>query len=116
MKLKKQARSHSENTSPLLLTRNEDMGSSVSNHQTQHNSGQEPAAGDNVSPKGSLGIHSGSSLISKDVALPRVELCLAHNGKVAWDIKWRPSNVSESKCKHRMGCLAVLLGNGSLKL
>ena len=81
LKQKNQAGSHSDNTSPLLLTRNEDMGSSVSNHQAQHNSGQEPAASDNVSPKGSLGIRSGISLISKDVALPRVVLCLAHNGK-----------------------------------
>ncbi|CAI0549827.1 unnamed protein product [Linum tenue] len=40
--------------------------------------------------------------IPKDVALPRVMLCLAHNGKVAWD--------------HRMGFLAVLLGNGSLEV
>ncbi|KAF3973842.1 hypothetical protein CMV_002774 [Castanea mollissima] len=55
------------------------MGSSVLNHQIQHNSGQEPAASDNVSPNGSLAIRSGSSMISKDVALPRVVLCLAHN-------------------------------------
>ncbi|XP_075674553.1 uncharacterized protein LOC142643729 [Castanea sativa] len=112
----KGAGSHSDNTSSLSLTRNEDMGSSVLNHQIQHNSGQEPAASDNVSPNGSLGIRSGSSLISKDVALPRVVLCLAHNGKVAWDIKWRPYNVSEFKFKHRMGYLAALLGNGSLEV
>ncbi|KAF3972575.1 hypothetical protein CMV_003925 [Castanea mollissima] len=108
LKHKKRAVSHSDNTSPLLLTQNEDVGSSVTNHQIQHYSGQEPAAGDNVSDKGSL--------ISKDVALPRVVLCLAHNGKVAWDVKWRPSNVCQSKCKHRMGYLAVLLGNGSLEV
>nr|GMC86257.1 uncharacterized protein LOC109149566 isoform X2 [Ipomoea batatas] len=30
--------------------------------------------------------------IPKDVALPRMMLCLAHNGKVAWDIKWRPKD------------------------
>uniref|UniRef100_A0A7N2L416 Cation/H+ exchanger transmembrane domain-containing protein n=1 Tax=Quercus lobata TaxID=97700 RepID=A0A7N2L416_QUELO len=53
---------------------------------------------------------------ASDVALPRAVLCLAHNGKVAWDVKWRPSNTSESKCKHRMGYLAVLLGNGSLEV
>ncbi|KAK7278639.1 hypothetical protein RJT34_23673 [Clitoria ternatea] len=51
-----------------------------------------------------------------DVTLPRVVSCLAHNGKVAWDVKWRPSNVSDSLCKHRMGYLAVLLGNGSLEV
>jgi general transcription factor 3C polypeptide 2 len=118
LKLKKSAGSHGDNsnTSPLLLTQNEDMGSSVTNHQIQHNSGQEPAASDNASHDGSLGISSASFLISKDVALPRVVLCLAHNGKVAWDVKWRPSNACESKCKHRMGYLAVLLGNGSLEV
>lgn len=116
LKHKKRAVSHSDNTSPLLLTQNEDMGSSVTNHQIQHYSGQEPAASDNVSDKGSLGTSSASSLISKDVALPRVVLCLAHNGKVAWDVKWRPSNACQSKCKHRMGYLAVLLGNGSLEV
>ena len=86
------------------------------NYQIQHNSGPEPATSENVSPNGSLGISSGNFLISKDVALPRVVLCLAHNGKVAWDVKWRPSNASESKCKHQMGYLAVLLGNGSLEV
>ena len=116
LKNKKRAVSHIDNTSPLLLTQNEDMGSSVTNHQIQHYSGQEPAASDNVSDKGSLGTSSASSLISKDVALPRVVLCLAHNGKVAWDVKWRPSNACQSKCKHRMGYLAVLLGNGSLEV
>ena len=71
---------------------------------------------DNVSPNGSLGISSGSFLISKDVASPIVVLCLAHNGKVAWDVKWQPSNASKSKCKHQMGYLAVLLGSGSLEV
>ncbi|XP_028782444.1 uncharacterized protein LOC114738545 [Neltuma alba] len=54
--------------------------------------------------------------IPEYVALPRIVLCLAHNGKVAWDVKWRPSNASDSICKHRMGYLAVLLGNGSLEV
>uniref|UniRef100_A0A2N9GY86 Uncharacterized protein n=1 Tax=Fagus sylvatica TaxID=28930 RepID=A0A2N9GY86_FAGSY len=72
--------------------------------------------GDKKSHSGSLGISSGSFSISKDVALPRVLLCLAHNGKVAWDVKWRPSSACESKCKHRMGYLAVLLGSGSLEV
>ena len=106
MKQEKRAGSHSDNISPPLLTRNEDAGSSVLNQQIQHNSGQEPAARENVSPNGSLGISSGSFLISKDVALPRVLACLAHNGKVAWDVKWRPSNASESKFKLCMGYLA----------
>ncbi|KAJ6351838.1 hypothetical protein OIU78_007682 [Salix suchowensis] len=66
---------------------------------------------DNVS----LDINS-TSYIPKDADLPRVVLCLAHNGKVAWDVKWQPCNSSPSKCQHRMGYLAVLLGNGSLEV
>jgi general transcription factor 3C polypeptide 2 len=116
LKNRKRARSYSDNISPELLTQNEDMGSSVTNHEIQHNSEQEPAVSDNFSHNGSLGISSPSCLVSNDVALPRVVLCLAHNGKVAWDVKWRPSNACDSKCKHRMGYLAVLLGNGSLEV
>ena len=71
---------------------------------------QEPAASENVSPNGSLGISSGSFLISKYVALPRVVLCLANNGKVAWDVKWQPSNASESKCKLCMDYLSEEMG------
>lgn len=59
---------------------------------------------------------SASCSIPGDVSSPRIVLCLAHNGKVAWDVKWRPTNVSDSVCKHRMGYLAVLLGNGSLEV
>ncbi|XP_026443106.1 uncharacterized protein LOC113342956 isoform X2 [Papaver somniferum] len=53
-----------------------------------------------------------------DVLLPRLVLCLAHNGKVAWDVKWRPLNVDfeSSEDMRRMGYLAVLLGNGSLEV
>ena len=54
--------------------------------------------------------------IPRNLALPRVVSCLAHNGKVAWDVKWRPLNNLDSSCKHRMGYLAVLLGNGSLEV
>uniref|UniRef100_A0A1J3CCR4 General transcription factor 3C polypeptide 2 n=1 Tax=Noccaea caerulescens TaxID=107243 RepID=A0A1J3CCR4_NOCCA len=54
--------------------------------------------------------------LSEDIALPRVVLCLAHNGKVAWDMKWRPPSADDSVNKHRMGYLAVLLGNGSLEV
>ncbi|ESW17322.1 hypothetical protein PHAVU_007G229800 [Phaseolus vulgaris] len=57
-----------------------------------------------------------TSSIPEDVTLPRVVSCLAHNGKVAWDVKWRPTNISDSSYKHRMGYLAVLLGNGSLEV
>ncbi|KAI4300445.1 hypothetical protein L6164_033823 [Bauhinia variegata] len=54
--------------------------------------------------------------IPEDVTLPRLVLCLAHNGKVAWDVKWRPANMSDPVCKQRMGYLAVLLGSGSLEV
>ncbi|XP_068634459.1 uncharacterized protein [Aristolochia californica] len=51
-----------------------------------------------------------------DVSLPRLVLGLAHNGRVTWDAKWKPQTVEDSKDKHRMGYLAVLLGNGSLEV
>nr|KYP33911.1 hypothetical protein KK1_045185 [Cajanus cajan] len=54
--------------------------------------------------------------IPEDITLPRLVSCLAHNGKVAWDVKWRPTNISDSFGKYRMGHLAVLLGNGSLEV
>ncbi|CAK8571434.1 unnamed protein product [Lathyrus sativus] len=54
--------------------------------------------------------------IPQNVALPKFVSCLAHNGKVAWDVKWRPLNNFDSSCNHRMGYLAVLLGNGSLEV
>uniref|UniRef100_K3XE03 Transducin/WD40 repeat-like superfamily protein n=1 Tax=Setaria italica TaxID=4555 RepID=K3XE03_SETIT len=60
--------------------------------------------------------NSNSSPIPKDIALPRLVLCLAHNGKVAWDIKWKPPVVSQPEQKSRLGFLAVLLGNGSLEV
>ncbi|CAO1944348.1 unnamed protein product [Urochloa humidicola] len=60
--------------------------------------------------------NSNSSPIPKDTALPRVVLRLAHNGKVAWDIKWKPPLVSQLEQKSRLGFLAVLLGNGSLEV
>ncbi|KAM3341403.1 putative protein isoform X1 [Capsicum galapagoense] len=53
--------------------------------------------------------------IPTDVSLPRMVLCLAHNGKVAWDVKWRPLNHYDVS-RHRMGYLAVILGNGALEV
>ncbi|PWA44179.1 AT hook, DNA-binding motif-containing protein [Artemisia annua] len=53
--------------------------------------------------------------ISEDISLPRLVMCLAHNGKVAWDIKWRPVDTS-ANLKHRMGYLGVLLGSGALEV
>lgn len=54
--------------------------------------------------------------IPSDVALPRMMLCLAHNGKVAWDLKWRPVNACDPESMKFMGYLAVLLGNGALEV
>jgi general transcription factor 3C polypeptide 2 len=56
------------------------------------------------------------SAIPKGIHLPRVVLCLAHNGKVAWDIKWKPPSPDQSEQKSCLGFLAILLGNGSLEV
>lgn len=60
--------------------------------------------------------NSNFSPIPKGIHLPRVVLCLAHNGKVAWDIKWKPPLPNQSEQKSRLGFLAILLGNGSLEV
>ncbi|VAH81990.1 unnamed protein product [Triticum turgidum subsp. durum] len=60
--------------------------------------------------------NSNFSAIPKGIHLPRVVLCLAHNGKVAWDIKWKPPLPNQSEQKSHLGFLAVLLGNGSLEV
>ncbi|XP_048503667.1 uncharacterized protein LOC104898392 isoform X3 [Beta vulgaris subsp. vulgaris] len=59
---------------------------------------------------------SGAGHVLKDDVLPRAVLCLGHDGKVAWDVKWRPLNADESFNKHRLGYLAVVLGNGSVEV
>ena len=56
------------------------------------------------------------SAIPKGIRLPRVILCLAHNGKVAWDIKWKPPLSNQLEQKSRLSFLAILLGNGSLEV
>ncbi|XP_021986505.1 uncharacterized protein LOC110882925 [Helianthus annuus] len=58
---------------------------------------------------------SRESPIDEDDVLPRLVMGLAHNGKVAWDVKWRPSDFRHVS-KHVMGYLAVLLGNGALEV
>uniref|UniRef100_A0A5B7BSE2 Putative DNA binding protein isoform 1 n=1 Tax=Davidia involucrata TaxID=16924 RepID=A0A5B7BSE2_DAVIN len=99
------------------LTQNENKEFSLANPQTCSSWGQDPVgSSENASKNDSLETSPGSYPIPKDVALPRVVLCLAHNGKVAWDVKWRPSNVYDAESKHRMGYLAVLLGNGALEV
>ncbi|KAJ8899567.1 hypothetical protein K2173_018541 [Erythroxylum novogranatense] len=93
-------------SSLLLLTEKEGEGSSTVNHQLHETSENDALPCHNLLDNASL----------EDVALPRVVLCLAHNGKVAWDVKWRPLDVANSKYQHRMGYLAVLLGNGSVEV
>ncbi|XP_056686446.1 uncharacterized protein [Spinacia oleracea] len=62
-------------------------------------------------------LSSGGGHILEDVILPRVVLCLGHDGKVAWDVKWRPpADADESVNRHRLGYLAVVLGDGSVEV
>lgn len=61
-------------------------------------------------------ISSSVDPIPVDVALPRMVMCLAHNGKVVWDVKWRPASACFSESRNIMGYLAVLLGSGSLEV
>ncbi|XP_062082661.1 uncharacterized protein LOC133788977 [Humulus lupulus] len=111
----------SENASNLLTIEGvpgytqEAFPSENIDQQIQGNS-IEDCRGSNASNDGLFEISSTSSSIPNDVALPRVVLCLAHNGRVVWDLKWRPSNTNDPTCKYRMGFLAVLLGNGSLEV
>ncbi|EYU35152.1 hypothetical protein MIMGU_mgv1a001852mg [Erythranthe guttata] len=71
-----------------------------------------PKGGGNKSKSQKGAQHS----IPVDVELPRMMLCLAHNGKVAWDLKWRPVDVHGPASRNIMGYLAVLLGNGALEV
>ncbi|KAM1767400.1 hypothetical protein ACFX12_045493 [Malus domestica] len=103
-------------TFPLLLNQDGEKGPPVSDHHTQQNSGHDPQTSKNVQNNGYSETGSTRCSVPTDVALPRIVLCLAHHGKVAWDVKWRPLNERDSKSKHRMGYLAVLSGNGSLEV
>ncbi|QHO38722.1 hypothetical protein HN51_005036 [Arachis hypogaea] len=73
---------------------------------------------DSSQPHGSsaMGNVVAPNSISGNVTMPKLVCCLAHNGKVAWDVKWQPPNMYDPVSKHRMGYLAVLLGNGSLEV
>ncbi|KDP42720.1 hypothetical protein JCGZ_23660 [Jatropha curcas] len=101
---------------PQLLTQDTDDEPFYMNHQICKNCKQDPPVLNCGLDIVSSSIKSNPCSIPKDVALPRVVLCLAHNGKVVWDVKWQPCHASDSKCQHRMGYLAVLLGNGSLEV
>ncbi|XP_057728451.1 uncharacterized protein LOC130944244 isoform X2 [Arachis stenosperma] len=73
---------------------------------------------DSSQPHGSsaMGNVVAPNSISGNVTMPKLVSCLAHNGKLAWDVKWQPRNMYDPVSKHRMGYLAVLLGNGSLEV
>lgn len=107
--------SYSDEISLPLSTQNMDQESSRKNFYSYINSGEDPMMS-NDDKNDSYGVSSANGSIPDDIALPRIMLCLAHNGKVAWDVKWRPSSLHDLECKHRMGYLAVLLGNGSLEV
>ncbi|KAJ4829849.1 hypothetical protein Tsubulata_035047 [Turnera subulata] len=112
IRLKKMAREKGScdiSLCPPLLTYNENEESSPLSCEGRETSAQDRAL-DNT-----LGANVAAASAPEDVCLPRLVLCLAHNGKVAWDVKWRPNSL-DSKCQHRMGFLAVLLGNGSLEV
>ncbi|XP_058003414.1 uncharacterized protein LOC110639382 isoform X2 [Hevea brasiliensis] len=101
---------------PPLLTQNDDDQSFATSHRIHENHVLGPAVLNCGLDNVSCDKNSDSCSIPKDIALPRVVLCLAHNGKVVWDMKWQPCHASDSKFQHRMGYLAVLLGNGSLEV
>ncbi|XP_056171367.1 uncharacterized protein LOC115664632 isoform X2 [Syzygium oleosum] len=96
-----------------IMTENEERFLPCINQQGQSDFRECSAASNAV---GCNSRSSSGTLISEDVAAPRLVFCLAHSGKVAWDVKWRPSDMHETKCTHLMGYLAVLLGNGSLEV
>ncbi|XP_022144682.1 uncharacterized protein LOC111014310 isoform X2 [Momordica charantia] len=107
-------KNHIDDMGTLPFTVNREDGSSTISFQENENviseySGEDTLLCNNISKNAEFSI-------PESVALPRVVLCLAHNGKVAWDLKWKPSNACTTNCKHRMGYLAVLLGNGSLEV
>ncbi|KAK6151548.1 hypothetical protein DH2020_014183 [Rehmannia glutinosa] len=70
----------------------------------------------NITCISSCDANTSKNSIPMNVALPRLMLCLADNGKVAWDVKWRPVNAYDSESMNVMGYLAVLLGNGALEV
>ncbi|KAK1276570.1 hypothetical protein QJS04_geneDACA011783 [Acorus gramineus] len=101
-----------ENAMPLIS----DIMNVSAMHEQDNHCLKEMAASQQEVHYGTLESGASSSLLQKDIACPRVVLCLAHNGKVAWDLKWRPLNYSSSECKYTMGYLAILLGNGCLEV
>ncbi|KAH9325602.1 hypothetical protein KI387_005780, partial [Taxus chinensis] len=61
-------------------------------------------------------VDDNSTIPLEDSYLPRMVLCLAHEGEVAWDVKWQPLTEKDLRNQHRLGFLAVLLGDGSMQV
>lgn len=57
-----------------------------------------------------------STVLHEESCLPRMVLCLAHEGEVAWDVKWQPLTEKDLGNQHRLGFLAALLGDGSMQV
>ncbi|KAK1404734.1 putative general transcription factor 3C polypeptide 2-like [Heracleum sosnowskyi] len=102
-----------ENSLPALSK--EGTSGSIKN-QVPSNYGEVGRLNESVTSSGHLKMNPSRCSSCKDVEIPRPVLCLAHNGKVAWDVKWQPSDSFDADSKHRMGYLAVLLGNGALEV
>ena len=116
--LRKASVTNNESSGPVLSSENANIKLPVRRKRQKHQRAEEtcePVVSEDSEAVGNVPGEQ-SSDISEDNALPRVVLCLAHNGKVAWDMKWRPPYADDSLNKHRMGYLAVLLGNGSLEV
>ncbi|XP_040953808.1 uncharacterized protein [Gossypium hirsutum] len=114
--IKLKSTTQEKNNSDRKIENEKSESSSAINQQIHFNTGQEATVSSNVLGCNSIKVSPGSLSIPGDIALPRAVLCLAHNGKVAWDVKWQPYHKHDSKCNQRMGYLAVLLGNGSLEV
>ena len=106
------SKARSEPCHDVTLTENEGEGPSLVGHSEK----EDVVLEDNVAGEGLSYLGSSGGYIPKNVVLPRVVLCLGHDGKVAWDVKWRPRNVCDSADKHIIGHLAVVLGNGSVEV
>ncbi|KAL8132039.1 hypothetical protein AgCh_007796 [Apium graveolens] len=85
-------------------------------NQVPSNFGEVGRLNESFTGSGHLKMNPSRCSSCRDVEIPRPVLCLAHNGKVAWDVKWQPSDSFDADSKHRMGYLAVLLGNGALEV
>ncbi|KAK3043542.1 hypothetical protein RJ639_002121 [Escallonia herrerae] len=117
LKDKASLRANVPDNSPPLLTQNENDECFVLNQEMPSTSGRVyMKSREKAANECSFKTFPARCSIPEDVALPRLMLCLGHNGKVAWDVKWRPCDVCGVDSKHRMGYLAVLLGNGALEV